>query len=77
MTASVLPVALLIVLGSALTMRSILVHEPRREARPAPSGRCEMNREIERRLDSVVNGSSPLSPTPKPCPSPESWRKKS
>ena len=76
MTASVLPVALLIALGSALTMRSMLAHERRSEAPPVPMGRCEMNRDIERRLDLAVNGPSPLSPAPKPCPSPERWREK-
>ena len=76
MTASVLPVALLIALGSALTMGSILAHERRSAAQPAPMGHCEMNRDIERRLDLAVNGRSPLSPAPKPCPSPERWREK-
>ncbi len=76
MTASVLPVALLIALGSALTLRSMLVHEHRSAAPPAPIGRCEMNRDIERRLDLAVNGPSPLIPAPKPCPSPERGREK-
>jgi len=75
MTASLLPVALLIALGSALTLTSMLVHESRRGAQPAPIGRCEMNRDIERRLDLVVNP-SPLGPAPKPCPSAELWREK-
>jgi len=74
MTASLLPVALLIVLGSALTMRSMLAHERRSEAPPAPLARCEAQRDIERRLDLAVNGPSPRSPAPKPCPSPERWR---
>ncbi len=76
MAASALPVALLLALGSALTIKSMLVHQPRSEAQPLRVGRCEMNRDIERRLDLVVNGRSPLIPSPKPCPSPEPWREK-
>lgn len=74
MTASLLPVALLIALGSALTLRSI-AHGNRGQAQPTAIARCEANRDIERRLDLAVNPSR-LSSAPKPCPSIERWREK-
>jgi hypothetical protein len=76
MTTSLLPVALVIVLGSALTMRSALAHQRRSDPPPVTINRCEMNRDIERRLDQAVNGRSLPISTLKPCPSTEPWREK-
>ncbi len=76
MTPSLLPLALVVALGTAVTLSLMLDHGDRSEARPVAAGRCEMNRDIERRLDLAVNGSSTFIPPPKPCPSAEPWREK-
>ena len=86
MTVSLLPLALAVALGSAVTLRLMAGQGSPTEAPPAPPSPSEVNREIERRLDLVVNGPAPTcgalrraqsrpSPAP-PCPSPESWREK-
>ena len=92
MTVSLLPLALVVAFGSALTLRLILGPGGGPEAQPAPVSRSEMNRDIERRLDLAVNGPSaacdlapgrfstphaaPLVRPSQPCPSPERWREK-
>ena len=58
MTVSLLPLALVVAFGSALTLRLMLGPGGGPEARPAPVSRSEMNRDIERRLDLAVNGPS-------------------
>ncbi len=76
MIPSLPPLALVVALGTAVTMRLMLDHGDRSETRPVAAGRCEMNRDIERRLDLVVNGRPSLAPPPQTCPSPEPWREK-
>jgi hypothetical protein len=56
MTGSLLPLALVVALGSAFTMRLVTDHNGRTE--PAAVSHSAMNRDIERRLDLVVNGPS-------------------
>jgi hypothetical protein len=59
MTTSLLPLGLVVVFGSALTLRLWLGHGGKSEAQPAAVSRSEANRDIERRLDRAVNGPSP------------------
>lgn len=56
MTVSLLPLGLVVAFGSALTWRLWLGHDGRSEAQPAAVSHSETNRDIERRLDLVVNG---------------------
>jgi hypothetical protein len=58
MTSSLLPLSLAVALGAALTVRLMTSHGPKGEVQPVPADRGEMNRDIERRLDLVVNGPS-------------------
>lgn len=58
MTPSLLPLSLAVALGSALTLTMMTNHGRTGEAPLVPVDRREINRDIERRLDLVVNGSS-------------------
>ena len=75
MTASLLPLSLMVALGSALTITLVMSHGSRPGAQPAPTSHRPMNCDIERRLDLVVNGPS-MAPPPHPCPTPEPRRAK-
>ena len=59
MAASLLPLGLVVAFGSALALRVMMTNGIRNEAQTTPASRSEMNRDIERRLDLVVNGPSP------------------
>lgn len=86
MTVSLLPLALVVALGSAVTLRLMVGQGSRGAARPASPSRSEVNRDIERRLDLAVNGPSLTCGAPRParsravpppsCSSPEPWREK-
>ena len=71
MTTGLLPLAMVIALGSAVTVGLVRARDRARVARAVPANRSEVNRDIERRLDLVVNGVPP-----RPSPSPYPWREK-